>query len=65
MTCDYETRWRILERLILSEIRWYDFLLRKDPTDGLRKTMHWMLAIDAGIGDVERIKEWKTEDDKK
>lgn len=65
MTCDYETRWRILFQLIHSEMRCYDFLLRKDSSEGLRKVFHWMLAIDAGIKDVERIKKYKSEDDKK
>jgi hypothetical protein len=46
-------------------MRCYDFLLRKDSSEGLRKVFHWMLAIDAGIKDVERIKKYKSEDDKK
>ena len=58
--CDYETRWRILFRMIYSELHWYDFLLRRDSSAGLRKVMHWMMAIDAGIKDVERIKKYKT-----
>jgi len=64
MTCDYETRWKILFRLIYSELHWYDFLLKKDSSVGLRKVMHWMMAIDAGVLDAERLKELKLKDDK-
>ena len=62
--CDYETRWKILFRLIYSELHWSDFLLRKDSSEGLRKVMHWMMAIDAGVLDAERLKELKLKDDK-
>ena len=57
--CDYETRWRILGRLIQSESRWYEFVLDEDAHGGLRRVMRWMLAIDAGVLDVERLKELK------
>ena len=65
MTCDYETRWRILARLIISEMRWYDFVLNKNGRNDLYKVMHWMMAIDAGIRDADRLKEMKAEDEKK
>ena len=63
--CDYETRWRILGCLILSEMQQYDFVLEKSSNSDLRNVMRWMLAIDAGIRDAERIKEVSMEDDKK
>jgi hypothetical protein len=66
MTCDYETRWRILGRLILSESQhtsWFDRKIFEG--DEMRRVMRWMVAIDAGIRDVERIKETAAESEKK
>ena len=64
-SCDYETRWRILGRLVISEMRWYDFVLNKNGRNDLYKVMHWMMAIDAGIRDADRLKEMKAEVEKK
>ena len=65
MTCDYETRWRILGRLLVSEMHWYDCILSRNWRSGYSKVLSWMVAIDAGIRDIERSKELKAEDDKK
>lgn len=60
---DYEIRWNILFRLILSEMEScreqenYKF----DSGEEFRKVFRWMLAIDTGIQDVERKRKMKSE----
>ena len=56
---DYETRWRILAHLILSEIDHLSFkdkFYKIDEGEDLRRVVKWMIAIDKGIKETESIK---------
>lgn len=61
MTYDYETRWYILWHLIHNEMRTVDDYEKYKIEKGeeARRIWYWMIAIDAGIRDVESRKEMK------